>query len=57
MWYNKYNEMREVIKMTYKIFEFSATEFMVYRVTTYGETLVKVFKTRKSAENWVKKHS
>lgn len=43
--------------MTYKIFEFSATEFMVYHVTAYGETLVKVFKTRKSAENWVKKNS
>lgn len=43
--------------MTYKIFEFSATEFMVYHVTAYGETLVKTFKTRKGAENWVKKNS
>ena len=43
--------------MTYKIFEFSANKFMVYRVTSYGECLVKTFTTRKGAENWIKKNS
>lgn len=42
---------------TYKIRMTAANDFAVYEVTAYGETRVKVAKTRKGAENWIKKHS
>jgi len=43
--------------MTYTIHESFDHLFMVYRNTAYAVTCVKTFKTRKAAENWVKKHS
>lgn len=43
--------------MTYIIKETYDHIFMVYRSTDWSFTCVKTFKTRKGAENWVKKHS
>ena len=43
--------------MTYKVREIIGDRFGVYKVGAWGETLVKTFKTRKGAENWIKKHS
>ena len=43
--------------MTYKVREIAGGKFGVYEVGAWGEALVKTFKTRKGAENWVKKNS
>ena len=43
--------------VTYKVRETVGDRFAVYACTEYSEIRVKVFKTRKGAENWVKKHS
>lgn len=43
--------------VTYKVFEIVGGRFEVVRCTEYAEIRVKVFKTRKGAENWVKKHA
>ena len=40
----------------YKVREIVGGKFGVFMVTASGETRVKVFKTRKSAENWISKH-
>jgi hypothetical protein len=42
--------------MKYEIVEILGS-FRVWRVTPYGAEVVKTFKTRKGAENWVKSHS
>lgn len=42
--------------MKYEIVE-TLGSFRVWRVTPYGAEVVKIFKTCKSAENWVKSHS
>lgn len=43
--------------MTYKVRELADGRFGVYTCSEWRETLVKTFKTRTGAENWVKKHS
>lgn len=43
--------------MKYIIEESFNHTYMVYRITALSYTCVKTFKTRKGAENWIKKHS
>ena len=43
--------------MTYKIRELADGLLGVYECSEWREILVKTFKTRKGAENWIKKHS
>ena len=43
--------------MNYKVRELASGRFGVYACSEWGETLVKTFKTRKTAENWIKKNS
>ena len=43
--------------MTYKVRELANGCCGVYECSGWGETLVKTFKTRKGAENWIKKHA
>ncbi len=43
--------------MKYVIEESHICGFMVYAVSSYAYTCVKTFKTRKGAENWIRKHS
>ena len=43
--------------MKYIIMDAIGNTFMVYLVTPTTYTCVKTFKTRKAAENWVRKHS
>ena len=46
--------------MTYKIYEYPmmANPFAVWGTDSHGNgRIVKTFKTRKGAENWIKKHS
>lgn len=43
--------------MTYKVRELASGRFGVYECSAWREILVKTFKTRKSAEGWVGKHS
>lgn len=43
--------------MTYKIYEYLNC-FMVWAIAPNGDgQSVKTFKTKKGAENWIKKHS
>ena len=41
----------------YKVRELANGRFGVYECSVWDEWLVKTFKTRKGAENWIKKHS
>ena len=43
--------------MTYKVRELANGRYGVYECSEWGECLVKTLKTRKGAENWIKKHS
>ena len=43
--------------MTYKVREIAGNRFGVYESSAWREVLVKTFKTKKGADNWVKKHS
>ena len=43
--------------MKYEIYEFSANTFMIYRITPNNMTVIKTFKTRKGAENWIKRNA
>ncbi len=40
----------------YKIYD-EGNRYAIYRISYYGMTRVKEFKTLKGAENWVKKNS
>lgn len=43
--------------MTYKIYDYS-TKFVVWCTLPNGDgRIVKTFKTRKAAENWIRKNS
>ena len=41
----------------YKIRQTADNRFAVYQTSEYYEVRVKVFKTRKGAEDWIRKHS
>lgn len=41
--------------MTYKVRELAGGRYGVYECSTVREVLVKTFKTRKGAENWISK--
>lgn len=41
--------------MNYKVIELAGGRFGVYACTEWREVLVKTFKTRKGAENWISK--
>lgn len=44
--------------MTYEIRATASNTFAVWGINPYGDRkVVKTFKTRKGAENWVRKHS
>ena len=41
--------------MNYKVRELAGGRFGVYACTEWREVLIKTFKTRKGAENWISK--
>ena len=41
--------------MNYKVRELAGGRFGVYECSEWREVLIKTFKTRKSAENWISK--
>lgn len=44
--------------MTYKIYEYASDRFVVWATAPSGDgKVVKTCKTRKSAENWIRKHA
>ena len=49
--------MKGEMEMTYKVRELANGRFGVYKCSAWGEVLIKTFKARTGAENWIMKNS